>query len=56
MTHLTGLQRICKLYGRMKCGKVMMVWDYKNDVAVPEKDMKRGSERWKESERAKHGS
>ena len=52
---LSGLQSICKLYGRMKCGDVMMVWDYANDVAVPESKMKCGSRRWRASEKAKHG-
>ena len=50
---LSGLQRICKLYGRVKCGKNMMVWDYANDCAVKEALMKPGSDRWKASERAK---
>lgn len=53
MKHLTGLQKICKLYGRMKCGDTMMVWDYANDEAVAEADMKAGSKRWMESEKKK---
>ena len=52
---LRGLERICRLYGRMKCGDTMMVWDYVAEQAVPEKEMPSGSERWKASEKAKHG-
>ena len=50
---LSGLQRMCKAYGRMKCGDTMMVWDYANDVAVSEKELEFGGERWAESEKAK---
>lgn len=39
----------------MKCGPVMVVWDYANEIAVNEEAMKQGSERWKESEKAKYG-
>ena len=53
MRQLRGLERVCKLYGRMKCGEVMMVWDYAADKAVPESDMKPGSERWQQSERTR---
>lgn len=53
MTALRGLQRLCKLYGRMKCGDVMMAWDYANECAVPEAEMKADKERWAASERAK---
>ena len=51
---LSGLQRLCKLYGRMKCGDTMMVWDYAANKALPESQMKIGSERWKSSERTKY--
>jgi hypothetical protein len=34
-----GIQKICKIYGRIKVGNVMWVWDYKNDVAVKESEM-----------------
>lgn len=51
--YLSGLQRICKLYGRLQVGDTMMVWDYAKDEAVPESGMKPGSERWKASEKAK---
>lgn len=50
---LRGLERICKLYGRMKCGATMMVWDYANECAVPEKEMPAGGKRWAMSEKAK---
>ncbi len=52
---LRGLQKVCKLYGRMEIGGVMWCWDYANDVAVKEKNMKIGSDRWKKSEAAKYG-
>ena len=38
-----GLQRVLKLYGRMKIGDVMWVWDYAEDEAVHEADMPEGS-------------
>lgn len=50
---LRGLEKVCRLYGRMKCGDTMMSWDYANEIAVPESDMPMGSERWKASEKAK---
>jgi hypothetical protein len=50
---MAGLARICKAYGRMRIQGVMWVWDYANDCAVKEDDMPDGSDRWKESERAK---
>lgn len=50
---LRGLEKLCKIYGRMKCGDVMMAWDYANEVAVPEKELLADKARWAESERAK---
>ena len=50
---LSGLQKVCKMYGQMKCGDVMMVWDYVNDVAVPEKELRADKARWSASKRAK---
>lgn len=50
---LSGLQKVCRAYGRMKCGDTIMVWDYTNERAVPESEMKPGSEPWKKNERAK---
>lgn len=51
---LRGLEKLCRLYGRMKCGDVMMVWDYANEQAVRESLMPEGSEAWRQSERAKY--
>lgn len=50
---LRGLEKICKLHGRVKTGGVMMAWDYANDVAVPEKELHRDQQRWAASEKAK---
>lgn len=50
---LRGLEKVCKALGRMKCGDVMMVWDYASSEAVPEKEMPAGGDRWRESEKAK---
>lgn len=36
---MSGLQRILKAYGRMKCGNVMWAWDYANDKPVVESEM-----------------
>ena len=49
---LTGLQRICKQYGRVKAGSIMYVWDYANDEAVPESEMKADQARRTASEKA----
>jgi len=53
---MTGLQKLCKLYGRFTAkdehgAKVEWVWDYANDVALHKKDMT--PERFAASERAK---
>lgn len=52
-----GLARICKMFGGMtvKDGEqtVRYVWDYAADEAVAEDQMPPGSERHKQSERAK---
>ena len=53
---LRGLEKVCKLYGRMKCGATMMVWDYANEVAVPESEMPPGSKRRSMSEKAKRSN
>jgi len=50
---LSGLQRICKRYGRMKIGDTMMAWDYAKGEPVEEAALKADKERWKASERAK---
>lgn len=51
MSNLTGLQKVCRIYGRMKCGDTMMAWDYVNEVAIPEKELRANKERWAASER-----
>lgn len=51
---LSGLQKICKIYGCIKIQGVMWVWDYTNECAVIESEMPAGSERWKASEKAKY--
>lgn len=53
MPELTGLQKLCKLYGRMKCGDVMWVWDYARNEAIIESELKADKERFKASEAAK---
>lgn len=53
---LSGLQSLCKLYGRMKCGETMMAWDYVNNVALPEAELRKDNARWAASERAKFGA
>jgi hypothetical protein len=50
---LSGLQKVAKLYGGLTANGKRCVWDYASDEAVPEAEMKPGSERWKASERAK---
>lgn len=48
---MSGLKRLCKMYGRMKIQGVMYVWDYAQDKAVPESEMTK--EQWCESEKKK---
>ena len=50
---LSGLQKLCKLYGRIQCGDTLMVWDYVKECAVPEKKMAANRKRWAASERKK---
>lgn len=50
---LRGLEKICRAVGRMRCGDVLWVWDYANEVATPEDNMPEGGERWEQSERAR---
>ena len=50
---MTGLQKICKMYGRMQCGDIMMAWDYAQNKAVPEAELKSDKKRWAASEKAK---
>lgn len=53
---LSGLQKVCKIYGRMKCGDTMMAWDYANEVVIPEAELRNDKARWAESERAKYSA
>lgn len=46
-----GFQRIAKLYGSIVILGEKFVWDYVADEAVPESEMKFGSERHAASER-----
>ena len=46
-----GIARMCKLYGKMRIGNVMWVWDYARDIPVKEKEMTK--EQCKESEKVK---
>lgn len=39
----------------MKCGDTMMAWDYVNNVALPESELRKDKSRWAASERAKYG-
>ena len=50
---MSGLAKICKAYGSMKVGDVVWLYDYANDKPVREEEMPKGSDRWKDSERAK---
>lgn len=50
---LHGLQRVCRLYGRMKCGEVTYAWDYANECAVDEKTLRADKSRFAASEKAK---
>jgi len=40
----------------MKCGDTMMAWDYANDVALPEAELRKDKARWAASERAKYSA
>lgn len=50
---MAGLRKILKLYGRMKVGDILWLWDYAREEPVKASDMPNGSERWKASEKAK---
>lgn len=36
---MTGLQKLCKLYGRMKINETMWIWDYANGKPRIESEM-----------------
>jgi phosphoserine phosphatase len=48
-----GLKNICRLYGQMRIGDVLWVWDYAADKPVREDEMRRGTDRWYASEAAR---
>ena len=50
---MSGLARICKAYGSMRVGDVEWVYDYANDKPVHLKDMPKGSDAWKASEKVR---
>lgn len=50
---MRGLEKVCKIYGRLKVGDVLWVWDYHRNKAVPDYKLKAGSNDWKLSEKAK---
>jgi hypothetical protein len=49
---MSGLKRLCKMYGRLQFGDVVWVWDYERDIPVLEKEM--AKEQWAKSERKKY--
>jgi hypothetical protein len=49
---MSGLKRLCKMYGRLQCGDVMWVWDYERDIPVLEEEMTK--EQLAKSERKKY--
>lgn len=53
---MAGLARIAKMYGGIKINGKDYVWDYAKDEAVPAEEMPVGSDRWKESEKAKYAN
>lgn len=53
---MSGLRRICRLYGGMTIQGVRWAWDYAREEPVRESEMPTGSKRWRESERAKYGA
>lgn len=48
---MSGLRRMCKLYGRMNINGTMWVWDHVQDKPVKESDMTK--EQWAASEKKK---
>lgn len=50
---LTGLQRLCRLYGEVRTDGVLWRWDYANEVPVRASEMPLGSARHAASERAR---
>jgi hypothetical protein len=50
---MSGLTKICRAYGAIIVNGQKYVWDYVNEVAVPESEMPPRSKRAIESERQK---
>lgn len=50
---MSGLRRLCQLYGRIRIQGKLWVWDFSKDEPAPSDEMRKGSERWKESERVR---
>lgn len=48
---MSGLRRICRMYGSIRVNGITHVWDYVADEPVLEKDMPHGSERRRASEK-----
>lgn len=51
---MTGLRKICKMFGGMTLGTKKYLWDYANDKPVPAEEMPIGSDRHRASELAKY--
>jgi hypothetical protein len=49
---MSGLRRICRMYGSMEIQGVMWVWDYVKEEAV--KKSEQTKEEWAASERRKY--
>lgn len=50
---MTGLQKLCKLYGGFRCGDVKWTWDYAQQQAVIDAELRADKERFKASEAAR---
>lgn len=53
---MAGLAELCKQFGSMTINGERWLWNYAENRAVPEKDMPKGSERRKASDRAKRNT
>jgi hypothetical protein len=49
---MSGLKRLCKMYGGIKINNVIWVWDYERDIPVLEEEMTK--EQLAKSERKKY--
>ena len=50
---LSGLQKVCKMFGRVVVQGKVHLWDYAREEAVPAAQMKKGSARRAASEKAR---